>query len=79
MNEIEEKIKDILEKIRPFLVNDGGDVEFIKFENGIAYIKMLGHCQGCPMVEITLKENIETAIISEIPEVIEVRNINQID
>lgn len=76
MNEVEEKIVEILEKIRPFLINDGGDIEFIKFENGIAYVKLLGHCQGCPMMQITLKENIELAITTEIPEVIEVRNVN---
>lgn len=74
---IENRIIEILDKIRPFLLNDGGDIEFIKFENGIAYVKMIGQCQGCPMMQITLKENIETAIISEIPEVVEVMNVNE--
>ena len=74
---IENRIIEILDKIRPFLLNDGGDIEFIKFENGIAYVRMIGQCQGCPMMQITLKENIETAIISEIPEVVEVINVNE--
>lgn len=75
--EIEKNIIAIIEKIRPFLINDGGDIEFVKFENGIAYVKMIGHCQGCPMMEVTLKDNIEIAITSEVPEVIEVRNVNE--
>ncbi len=74
-NKIEEKVKEIIEKIRPFLNSDGGDIEFVKFEKGIVYVKMTGHCATCPMINITLKDNIEMAITAEIPEVIEVRNI----
>ena len=77
MNEIEKKIIEIIDKIRPFLNNDGGDIEFIEFKDGIVYVKMTGHCQGCPMMQVTLKENIEIAITSEIPEVIEVRNVDE--
>lgn len=76
MEKIETKIVSVIEKIRPFLINDGGNIEFIKYENGIVYVKMMGHCSNCPMMNITLKESIETAIINEIPEVIEVKNIN---
>lgn len=77
MNEIEKKIIDIIEKIRPFLISDGGNIEFIKFEDGIVYVKMMGHCSDCPMLDVTLKESIELAITSEIPEVIEVRNVSE--
>ena len=77
MKEIEQKIIEILDKIRPFLVDDGGDIEFVEFKDGVVYVKMLGHCQNCPMIQTTLKESIELAIISEIPEVIEVRNVNE--
>lgn len=76
MKEIELKIINVIEKIRPFLINDGGNIEFIKFEEGVVYVKMMGHCSNCPMMNITLKDSIETAIINEVPEVIEVRNIN---
>lgn len=76
MKEIEQKIIGIIEKIRPFLISDGGNIEYVKFENGIAYVKMMGHCSNCPMMDITLKESIEIAIINEVPEVIEVRNIS---
>lgn len=73
--EIENKIKEILEKIKPFLNNDGGDVEFIKFENGIVYVKLLGSCIDCPMADNTIKDMIEYTITFEIPEVKEVKNI----
>ncbi len=73
--EIEHKIIEVINKIRPFLISDGGNIEFIKYKDGIAYVKMLGHCADCPMIDTTLKEGIEIAITSEIPEVIEVRNV----
>lgn len=75
MKDIEEKIINIIDKIRPFLISDGGNIEYVKFEDGIVYIKMLGHCSECPMIDTTLKDSIEVAIINEVPEVIEVRNI----
>lgn len=76
MKETEKKIIEIIDKIRPFLISDGGNIEYIKYEEGIVYVKMMGHCQDCPMIDLTLKDSIEMAITSEIPEVIEVRNIN---
>lgn len=76
MKETEKKIIEIIDKIRPFLISDGGNIEYIKYEDGIIYVKMMGHCQDCPMIDLTLKDSIEMAITSEIPEVIEVRNIN---
>lgn len=75
MKDIEEKIINIIDKIRPFLISDGGNIEYVKFEDGIVYIKMLGHCSECPMIDTTLKDSIEVAIINEVPEVTEVRNI----
>lgn len=76
MKETEKNIIEIIDKIRPFLISDGGNIEYIKYEDGIVYVKMMGHCQDCPMIDLTLKDSIEMAITSEIPEVIEVRNIN---
>ncbi len=76
MKETEKKIIEIIDKIRPFLISDGGNIEYIKYEDCIVYVKMMGHCQDCPMIDLTLKDSIEMAITSEIPEVIEVRNIN---
>ena len=70
----EEQIKLLIEKIRPFLINDDGDIEFIKYENQIVYIKLKGACDGCPMMDITIKDGIEQIIKNEIPEVKEVKN-----
>lgn len=72
----EEKIKEIINKLRPYLIGDGGDIEFVKYENGILYIKMLGACAGCALIDYTLKDGIEMAIKEEVPEVKEVVNIS---
>lgn len=76
MNEQEAKIRDIIDKLRPFLINDGGNIEFIKYENNIVYIKMMGACANCQMLDLTLKDGIEAAIINEIPEVEGVINLS---
>lgn len=72
----EEKIKEIINKLRPYLVGDGGDIEFVKYEDGIVYIKMLGACAGCALIDYTLKDGVEMAIKEEVPEVKEVVNIS---
>ena len=74
--EIEIKIKNLIEKIRPYLINDGGNIEFIKYEDNIVYVKLTGACDGCPMLDITLKDGIEDLLINEIPEIKEVRNVS---
>jgi Fe-S cluster biogenesis protein NfuA len=45
---MEEKIKKVLDSIRPYLNDDGGDIEFIKYEDGYVYVKLLGGCSNCP-------------------------------
>ncbi len=74
--EIENKIKEVLDKIRPYIQNDGGDVEFVRYENGVVYVKLIGACSDCPLADNTLEDGIETALTSEIPEVIKVVNEN---
>lgn len=74
MKEQEKKIKEIIDKLRPFLINDGGNIEFVKYEDNIVYIRLSGACANCQMMDITLKDGIEAAIISEVPEVREVIN-----
>ena len=74
--EIIEHIKFIIEKIRPFLINDGGDVEFVKYEDGIVYLKLIGACADCAIADSEIKETVETILTSEIPEVIEVRQVD---
>ena len=72
--DIEKKIIAVLDKIRPYLENDGGNVEVQRYENGVAYVKLIGACSNCPLADHTLESGIETALINEIPEVIKVIN-----
>jgi len=71
---IENKIIEVLNKIRPYLENDGGNVEFKRYENGVVYVKLTGACSNCPLADHTLESGIELALTNEIPEVIEVVN-----
>ena len=73
MKKIELRIIEIIEKIRPFLINDGGDIEFVKYENGYVYIRMMGNCSNCIYAGIDINNTIETILTSEIPEVIGVK------
>ena len=70
--ELINRIKEVIEKLRPYLQNDGGDVLFKRFENGVVYVKLVGACSNCPMATMTLQEGIETALLNEVPEVIKV-------
>ena len=67
------KIKEIIEKLRPFLINDGGNIEFIEYKDGICYIRFTGSCASCPMKQMTLNEGIKEALINEIPEITDVK------
>ncbi len=75
MKEQEKKIIEIIDALRPYLINDGGNIEFIKYENNIVYIKMLGACADCGLMDFTIKDGIEFAIKEEVPEVKEVINV----
>lgn len=66
--EIENKVKEIIEKIKPILQNDGGNIEFVKYEDGNVYVSISGVCMHCHMLDYTL-EGIENSIIQEVPEV----------
>ncbi len=70
---MEEKIEELLNKIRPFLQKDGGDIEFVKFEDGIVYVKMLGACIDCALLDTDIKDGIEAMLMDEIPGIIEVK------
>jgi Fe-S cluster biogenesis protein NfuA len=73
---MEEKIKEVIEKIRPFLNNDGGDIEFVRYEDGIVYVTLTGACANCGLADMTLTDMVENAITFEIPEVVKVVNID---
>ena len=67
-----EKVEEALNKIRPMLVRDGGNVELVEVEDGTVKVKLTGACGGCPMATMTLKMGIEKILKEEIPEVKEV-------
>ncbi|MBQ6494413.1 MAG: NifU family protein [Bacilli bacterium] len=74
--EIIKKINEVIDNIRPYLQNDGGDVKFNRYENGVVYVSMVGACSNCAIANVTLEDGIEAALINEIPEVIKVVNEN---
>ena len=63
------KIQEVLEQLRPELQMDGGDVEFVKFENGVVHVKFLGCCHCCPSSAFTLKAFIEENLKENVSEV----------
>jgi Fe-S cluster biogenesis protein NfuA len=66
---MKEKVQAILDKIRPALQADGGNIELIDIEDGIVKVKLLGACQGCMGAQMTLKMGVEKALKEAIPEV----------
>lgn len=77
-NDVELRICSVIDKIRPFLLSDGGNLEFVKFEDGIVFVHLSGACEECSMLDITLKDGIEQLLINEIPEIKEVKNVSNI-
>lgn len=76
-NPVIQKIVELLDKrIRPAVAMDGGDIQFVDFQNGIVMLQMRGACAGCPSSTMTLKAGIENMLRHYVPEVLEVRAIN---
>lgn len=76
-NEItEDQIKKLLNNLKPYLQMDGGDLEFIKYENKYVYIKLSGACANCGFQDVTIKDGIEDMLKSEIPDIEGVINID---
>ena len=67
-----ERVEEILDKIRPSLMADGGNVELVDVNNGTVQVRLTGACDGCPMATLTLKMGIEKLLKQEIPEIEEV-------
>jgi Fe-S cluster biogenesis protein NfuA len=67
-----EKVQAALEKVRPALLADGGDVELIDVKDRVVTLKLTGACNGCPMATMTLKGGIERVLKEEVPEIEEV-------
>jgi Fe-S cluster biogenesis protein NfuA len=74
---IEEKIKAVLDEIRPHLQMDGGDVEFVSFDekSGVLSLKLKGACHGCPMAVVTLQDGIGRTMKAKVPEVKEIKSV----
>lgn len=72
---MEEKVIEVINKLKPFLNSDGGDLEFVKLEDDTVYVKLTGACANCSLIDVTLKEGIEYAIKEEVPSVKKVINI----
>lgn len=75
MKETEKEILRVIDSLRPFLISDGGNIEYIKYEDNIVYIRMMGACIDCNMLDFTLKDGIEAMLKEEIPEIKAVINV----
>jgi len=71
-----QRVEDALNKIRPYLEADGGDVRIVSIKDGIVQIELLGACGSCPMSTMTMKAGVEEAIIKAVPEISAVEAIN---
>lgn len=74
--EIEKKINEVLDKVRPYLQDEGGDVVFRRYENGVVYVSLKGACSHCPMATVTLQDVVEEALTQEIEDVVKVVSEN---
>lgn len=70
-----EKVEKALDKVRPSLMADGGNVELVDVEDGVVKVRLTGACGGCPMSQMTLKMGIERVLKQEIPEIKEVESV----
>jgi len=75
MNEEEtiKAIKNTLDKVRPFLQRDGGDIEFVGYRDGVVYVSMVGACEGCSMADSDISAGVEIILMEEVPGVIAVK------
>ena len=72
---MKEKVQQAIDKIRPALQRDGGDVELVDVKEGIVTVRLTGACRGCPMSQMTLKMGIEKLLKKHIPEVVSVESV----
>ncbi|MCK5388151.1 MAG: NifU family protein [Candidatus Izimaplasma sp.] len=74
-NETVKRIKEVIERTRVFLQQDGGDVEYVDFIDGIVYVRLTGACVGCSAINVTLYDGIESILLAEVPEVIGIEHV----
>ena len=75
--EQKKQVEKIISKIRPYILNDGGDIELVNIEDGIVYVKMSGACEGCIMIDSTLKDGLESMLTAEVAGIIAVMAVWQ--
>ena len=73
---MEEQVKQMIEELRPFLMQDGGDIEFIRLEDNYVYIKLTGACKNCMFQDGTISYGIEALLKDKIPEIEGVINVD---
>jgi len=72
---LNDQVQEVLDKLRPFLLRDGGDCELVDVEDGVVKLRLLGACGSCPSSTITLKAGIERALLEEVPGIVEVEQV----
>jgi Fe-S cluster biogenesis protein NfuA len=72
---VKEKVQKALDEIRPNIQADGGDIELVAVEKGVVKVRLQGHCAGCPMSAMTLKQGIEAHLKMRVPEVVKVEAV----
>ena len=77
MEEIKKKVEEALQKVRPYLVADGGDIVLVEItDDYIVRVELTGACHGCPFSMQTLKAGVEMAVKKEVPQIKEVVQVN---
>jgi Fe-S cluster biogenesis protein NfuA len=76
MLDLENQIKGVIDKIRPFIQRDGGDISFDHYADGVVYVKMRGACVGCSAVDSTIGDGVEIILQEEVPEVVRVEVVD---
>lgn len=74
-NDVEQRVKTAMDKVRPMLMADGGDVELVEIKDNVVKVRLQGTCAGCPMSAMTLQMGVERAIKTEVPEIEKVESV----
>ena len=75
IEEQKKQVEEILDRIRPYLQRDGGDIELVEIKDAVVYVRLLGACIGCSSLDVTLKDGVEALILECVPGIIEVQNV----
>ena len=75
MSDMKKLVEIALEKIRPMLQRDGGDIELVEVNDGVVKVRLTGACKGCPMSQMTLKQGVEKLLLKEVPGLKEVQAV----